>query len=119
VGASRCRPRPDRRLPGDVGCLGNRRLDRRAAEWPTQGLTGILWLAFFVAILVEQALLDKATRGLFKLRGGELDERQHAVRDLGYRYGFRILAVAATTILAVALYLPVDRFLGAINGCSG
>jgi hypothetical protein len=80
-----------------------------------EGLTGIVWLAFFVAVLVEQALLDKATRGLFKLRGGELDERQRAVRDLGYRYGFRILAVAATTILAVALYLPVDRFLGATN----
>jgi hypothetical protein len=46
---------------------------------------------------------------------GELDERQRAVRDLGYRYGFRILAGAATTILAVALYLPVDRFLGATN----
>jgi hypothetical protein len=80
-----------------------------------EGLTGVLWLAFLVAVLVEQALLDKATRGLFKLRVGELDERQRAVRDLGYRYGFRILAGAATTILAVALYLPVDRFLGATN----
>ena len=40
------------------------------------GLTGVLWLAFFVAILVEQALLDKATRGLFALRGRELDEHQ-------------------------------------------
>jgi len=80
-----------------------------------EGLTGTLWLAFFVAILVEQAVLDKATRGLFKLRRGELDERRRAVRDLGYRYGFRILAVAATTILAVALYLPVDRLLGATN----
>jgi hypothetical protein len=67
-----------------------------------EGLTGTLWLAFFVAILVEQALLDKAARGLFKLCG-ELDERQRAARDLGYRYGFRILAVAATTLLAVAL----------------
>jgi hypothetical protein len=80
-----------------------------------EGLTGTLWLAFFVAILVEQALLDKATRGLFKRRVGELDERRRAVRDLGYRYGFRILAVAATTIVAVALYLPVDRLLGATN----
>jgi hypothetical protein len=80
-----------------------------------EGLTGVLWLAFFVAILVEQALLDKATCGLFKLRVGELDERQRAIRDLGYRYGFRILAVAATIILAVALYLPVDRFLDATN----
>ena len=79
------------------------------------GLTGVLWLAFLAAILVEQALLDKATRGLFKLRGRELDERQRALRELGYRYGFRILAGAATTVLAVALYLPVDRFLGAIN----
>jgi hypothetical protein len=79
------------------------------------GVTGVLWLAFFVAILVEQALLDNATRGVFKLRVGELDERQRALRDLGYRYGFRILAVAATTILAVALYLPVDQFLGATN----
>jgi hypothetical protein len=80
-----------------------------------EGLTGVLWVALFVVILVEQALLDKATQGLFKLRVGELDERQRAVRDLGYRYGFRILAGAATTILAVALYLPVDRFLGATN----
>ena len=80
-----------------------------------EGLTGTLWLAFFVAILVEQAVLDKATRGLFKLRRGELEERRRAVRDLGYRYGFRILAVAGTTIVAVALYLPVDRLLGATN----
>ena len=79
------------------------------------GVTGVLWLAFFVAILVEQAVLDKATRGQFKLRVGELEERRRAVRDLGYRYGFRILAGAATTILAVALYLPVDRLLGATN----
>jgi hypothetical protein len=76
-----------------------------------EGLTGVLWVAFLVAVLIEQALLDKATRGLFKLRTHELDERQRAVRELGYRYGFRILAGAATTILAVALYLPVDRFL--------
>jgi hypothetical protein len=80
-----------------------------------EGFTGVLWLAFFVAVLVEQALLDKATRGLFKLRGRELDERQRVVREFGYRYGIRILAVAATTILAVALYLPVDRFLDATN----
>jgi hypothetical protein len=79
------------------------------------GVTGVLWVAFLVAILVEQALLDKATRGSFKLGGGELGERQHALRELGYRYGFRILAGAATTILAVALYLPVDQFLGATN----
>ena len=80
-----------------------------------ESLTGVLWLAFFAAILVEQAVLDKATRGLFKLRRGELEERQRAVRELGYRYGFRILAVAGTTIVAVALYLPVDRLLGATN----
>jgi hypothetical protein len=79
------------------------------------GVTGVLWLAFFVAILVEQALLNKATRGLFNLRGRELDERQRALRELGSCYGFRILAGAATTILAVTLYLPVDRFLGATN----
>lgn len=91
---------------GWIDALGSGRRD---------GLTGVLWLAFFVGILVEQALLNKATRGLFKLRGRELDERQRAVRELGYRYGFQILAVAATTILAVALYLPVDQFLGATN----
>jgi hypothetical protein len=76
-----------------------------------EGGTGVLWVAFLVAVLVEQAMLDQATRGLFKLRVGELDQRQRAVRELGYRYGFRILAGAATTILAVALYRPVDRFL--------
>jgi hypothetical protein len=80
-----------------------------------EGLTGVLWVSFLVAVLVEQALLDKATRGLFKLRGRDLDERQRAVGDLGYRYGFRILAGAATIILAVALYLPVDRFLDATD----
>jgi hypothetical protein len=37
------------------------------------------------------------------------------VRDRGYRYGFRILASAATALLAVALSLPVDRLLGATN----
>ena len=79
------------------------------------GLSGVLWLAFLVAILVERAMLDKATHGLLKLQVRELDERQRALRDLGYRYGFRILAVAATAILALALYLPVNRFLGAIN----
>jgi hypothetical protein len=62
-----------------------------------EGLTGTLWLAFFVAILVEQAVLDKATRGLFKLRVGELDERRRAVRDLGYRYGFRRRCCVAPT----------------------
>jgi hypothetical protein len=76
-----------------------------------EGLTGTLWLAFFVAVLVEQAVLDKATRGLFRLRVGDLDERQRAVRDLGYRYGFRIVAGAGTAILAAALYLPTDRLL--------
>ena len=80
-----------------------------------EGLTGVLWLAFLLVVLVEQAVLDQATRGLFKLRGRELDEPQRAVGELGYRYGFRILAVAVTTILAVALYLPVDRFLGATD----
>jgi hypothetical protein len=79
------------------------------------GRTGALWVAFLAAVLVEQALLDKATRGLFKLRAGELDERRRALREVGYRYGFRILAGAATTFLAVALYLPVNRFLGATD----
>jgi hypothetical protein len=76
-----------------------------------EGLASVLWVAFLVAVLAEQALLDKATHGLFRLRVRELDERQRALRELGYRYGFRILAGAATTVLAVALYLPVDRFL--------
>jgi hypothetical protein len=80
-----------------------------------EGLTGTLWLAFFVAILVEQAVLDKATRGLFRLRVGDLDERQRAVRDLGYRYGFRIVASAATALLAAGLYLPTDRLLTGTN----
>jgi hypothetical protein len=79
------------------------------------GRTGVLWVAFLAVVLVEQTLLDKATHGLFKLGVRQLDERQRALRELGYRYGFRILAVAATTVLAVALYLPVDRFLGAVN----
>jgi hypothetical protein len=80
-----------------------------------EGLTGTLWVAFLVAVLVEQAVLDKATRGLFRLRLGELDERQRAVRDLGYRYGFRIVAGAATALLAAALYLPTDRLLAGTN----
>jgi hypothetical protein len=57
-------------------------------------------------------VLDKATCGLFKLRSRELDERQRVLRDLGDRYGFRILAGATTAILAVALNLPVDRLDG-------
>jgi hypothetical protein len=80
-----------------------------------EGLASVLWVAFLVAVLAEQALLDKATHGLFRLRVRELDERQRALRELGYRYGFRILAVTATTILAVALSLPVDRFLDVID----
>jgi hypothetical protein len=78
-------------------------------------LTGNLWLALFVIILVEQALLEKATRGLFRLRAGVLDERQQAVRDLGYRYGFRILAAAATAIAIAAVWLPTERLLRATN----
>jgi hypothetical protein len=80
-----------------------------------EGLAGTLWLAFFVAILLEQAVLDKATRGLFRLRTGDLDEHQRAVRDLGYRYGFRIVAGAATALLAAGLYLPTDRLLTGTN----
>ena len=38
-----------------------------------------------------------------------------AARDRGHRYGFRILAGAVTALLAVALYLPVDRLPGAAN----
>jgi hypothetical protein len=80
-----------------------------------EGFTGTLWLALFIATLVELAVINKATHGRFTLRLQQQDERQRAVRDLGYRYGFRILAGAATAILAVALYLPVDRLLGATN----
>ena len=80
-----------------------------------EGLTGVLWVAFLVAVLVEQAMLEERHGIVRSSRTHELDERQRAVRELGYRYGLRILAVAATTILAVALYLPVDRFLDAAN----
>jgi hypothetical protein len=76
---------------------------------------GSLWIGVFAAVLVEQAVLDRATRGLFRLRLGDLDERRRAVRDLGYRYGFRIVAGAATAILAAALYLPTDRLLAGTN----
>ena len=76
---------------------------------------GSLWIAILAAVLVEQAVLDKATRGLFRLPVQELDERQRAVRDLGYRYGFRIVAGAATALLAAGLYLPTDRLLTDTN----
>jgi hypothetical protein len=79
------------------------------------GVTGILWLGFLVAGLVEWSVLDKATRGLFKLHSRELDERQRVLREVGYRYGFRLLAGATTAILALALYLPVDRLVGGTN----
>ncbi len=78
-------------------------------------LTRSLWVALFVAALVEQAGINKATSGRFTLRLQPLDEPQRAVGDLGYRYGFRILAGGATAVLAVALYLPVDRLLSATN----
>jgi hypothetical protein len=77
--------------------------------------TRTLWVALLIAALVEVALLNKATYGYFTLRLHQLDEHQRAARDVGYRYGFRILAGAATAVLAVALYLPVDRLLGATN----
>jgi hypothetical protein len=80
-----------------------------------EGVSGTLWVALFIATLVEQAVINKATHGRFTLRLQQLDERQRAARDLGYRYGFRILAGAATAILALALYLPVDRLLGGTN----
>jgi hypothetical protein len=77
--------------------------------------TRTLWVALLIAALVEAALLNKATYGQFTLRLQQLDHRQRAARDVGYRYGFRILAGAATALLAVALYLPGDRLLGATN----
>jgi hypothetical protein len=72
-------------------------------------------VALLIAALVEVALLNKATYGQFTLRLHQLDHRQRATRDTGYRYGFRILAGAATALPAVALYLPVNRLLGATN----
>jgi hypothetical protein len=112
LGASpRYPPRPDRRHLVTLAALATVGWIDALGGGQREGLTGVLWVAFLVAVLIEQALLDKATRGLFKLRTHELDERQRAVRGLGYHYGSRILAGAATTILAVALYLPVDRFL--------
>jgi hypothetical protein len=77
--------------------------------------TGTLWVVLLVAALVEVALLNKATHGQFTPRLQQLDERQRATRDLGYRYGFPILASVATAVLAVVLYLPVDRLPGATN----
>ena len=78
-------------------------------------LTGTLWVALFIAALVEQAGINKATSGRFTLRPQPLNQPQRAVGDLGYGYGFRILAGAATVTLAVALYLPIDRLLSATN----
>jgi hypothetical protein len=77
--------------------------------------TRTLWVALLIATLVQVALLNKATYGQFTLRLHQLDEHQRAARDLGYRYGFRILTSAATALLAVALYLPVDRLLRTTN----
>jgi hypothetical protein len=77
--------------------------------------TRTLWVALFIVTLVQVALLNKATYGQFTLRLQDLDERQRAARDLGYRYSYRILASAATVLLAVALQLPEDRLLGATN----
>jgi hypothetical protein len=77
--------------------------------------TRTLWVVLLIVTLVQVALLNKATYGQFTLRLQQLDERQRAARDRGYRYGFRILAGAVTALLAVALYLPVDRLLGAAN----
>jgi lauroyl/myristoyl acyltransferase len=72
-------------------------------------------VALFIVTLVQVALLNKATYGQFTLRLQDLDERQRAARDLGYRYSYRILASAVTVLLAVALQLPADRLLGATN----
>jgi hypothetical protein len=77
--------------------------------------TRSLWAALLIVTLVQVALLNKATYGQFTLRLQDLDERQRAARDLGYRYSYRILASAATVLLAVALQLPEDRLLGATN----
>jgi hypothetical protein len=77
--------------------------------------TRTLWMALLTVTLLQVALLNKATYGQFTLRLQQLDERHRAARDRGYRYGFRILASAATALLAVAFYLPVDRLLGAAN----
>jgi hypothetical protein len=77
--------------------------------------TRTLWAALLIVTLVQVALLNKATYGQFTLRLQDLDERQRAARDLGYRYSYRILASAVTVLLAVALQLPVDRLLGATN----
>jgi hypothetical protein len=108
--------RPHRRLPADRGGPGHRRLDHALRSGVRHGdLTGTLWLALLVATLVEQAVINKATHGRFILRLQQLEERQRAVGDRGYRSGFRILAGAATAVLAVALYLPVDRLLGATS----
>jgi hypothetical protein len=77
--------------------------------------TRTLWVALLIVTLLQVALLNKATYGQFTLRLQDLDERQRAARDLGYRYSYRILAGAAAVLLAVALQLPVDRLLGATN----
>jgi hypothetical protein len=78
-------------------------------------LTGTLWVALFVVALVEQAGVNKATSGRFTLRLQPRNQPPRAVADLGYRYGFRILAGVGTATLAVALYLPIDRPLSATN----
>ena len=77
--------------------------------------TRTLWVMLLIVILVEVALLNKATHGQFSLRLQQPDERQRAAWDRGYRYGFRILTGAVTAVLAMALYLPGDRLLGATN----
>jgi hypothetical protein len=77
--------------------------------------TRTLWVAFFILTLVQVALLNKATYAQFTLRLQDLNERQRAARDLGYRYSYRILASTATALLAAALYLPVDQLLGVTN----
>jgi hypothetical protein len=77
--------------------------------------TRTLWVALLIATLVQVAVLNKAIYGQFTLRLHQLNERQRAARDRGYRYGYRILASAVTVVLAAALQLPVDRLLGATN----
>ena len=90
-------------------------IDALGGEVRDSDPTRTLWVALLILTLVQVALLNKATYGQLTLRLQELDEQQRAARDRGYRYGFRILAGASTAVLAVVLYLPVDRLLGATN----
>jgi hypothetical protein len=73
--------------------------------------TGTLWVAPLIVTLVQVAqqgyqwALHSAPA-----TAGRTPTRRTGM--LAIAYGFCILASAATALLAVALYLPVDRFLG-------